>query len=172
MSQVLKSRQIFQRYSLHELPHPAFTHDWVISPIYLSNLPNLVLRYVSAKHREVSCEWNSVIVSQRKLFSSLIHQVEYEFRVFPVFVGEDVFALEDRCVEACAAVGGEAVFKWILCGSGGTSLLHHSRVYPVTNVNLEMRRLCSRRRTLAVFNSKGSFFSFLEWHPSRLLSCP
>ncbi len=32
-------------------------------------------------------------------------------RVFTVFVGENVFSLKDRGIEACAAVGGEAVFN-------------------------------------------------------------
>jgi len=52
-----------------------------------------------------------MIISQRELFSSLIHQVENEFRIFAIFVGEDVLALEDRRVQACTAVSGEAVFN-------------------------------------------------------------
>ena len=52
-----------------------------------------------------------MVVSQRELFSSLVHQVENEFRIFTVFICEDVLALENRCVEACATVGSETVFN-------------------------------------------------------------
>src|SRR6266508_1094740 len=79
--------------------------------IYLSDLPKFVLRDVSLEHCDVSCEWNSMIISQRKLFFPLVHQVENEFRVFTILVGKDILALEDRRVEASTAVGGEAVLN-------------------------------------------------------------
>ena len=60
----------------------------------------LIFTFVASSRFERT---NEIIVT-----SSLVHEVVRVFAVFAVFVSQDVFAFEDRCIQARAAVSCKA----------------------------------------------------------------
>jgi hypothetical protein len=86
-------------YRLRKFPHPALRHDGVVSPIDLSDLPKLGLCVRRTAHSEVSRKRDSVIVSECKLLSTLVLEIEDELRVLAILASKDVLPLKNGRVE-------------------------------------------------------------------------
>jgi len=73
-------------------------------------LPELGLSIGRTAHSEVSCEGDSVIVTERELFSALVFEIEDELRILAIFAGKDVLPLKNGCIKLRATVQHKAVF--------------------------------------------------------------
>lgn len=72
-----------ETYSLHELSHTPFRHHGIIPPVHFANLPNFAVGICASHHSQVTREGNGMVITQRKLFSALIHEVEYKLESSP-----------------------------------------------------------------------------------------
>lgn len=65
--------------------------------------------YRRARHGNVACQRDGVIVPQRQLLPSLVHQIKDELRVLAVLVRQHVLALKHGRVKAAPSVRREHI---------------------------------------------------------------
>jgi hypothetical protein len=64
------------------------------------------------RHRQVPRKRDGMVISQCKLLSTLIHEIEYQFGIFTVFISQYVFPLEDGRIETSSSECREAVLDY------------------------------------------------------------